>query len=258
MTQLFIKQQGAGQPIVFLHGWGFNHSVWDSIVPLFPHNTLYQVDLPGHGQSPFCDYQLSHLTHCLTEQLPREAVWIAWSLGGLLAMATAIQSPNFIKALVLVSTSPRFVASENWYCAMKEQILRHFHQQLQQNITVTLQRFLALQVKDSTDSRQQLRYLTHSLKANGYPQLEALQAGLNLLLMTDLRAQLSSIQCPSLVILGQQDAIVPVSVGEQWQLLMPMLQVVPIKSAAHVPFLSHPTTFLQHIQRFFHDHNITY
>lgn len=252
MVKLFIKQQGSGQPIVFLHGWGFNHSIWDKTAAALD-NCTYQIDLPGHGKSPLCHYQLPTLTDCLIEQLPENAIWIAWSLGGLLAMATAIRYPQFIKALVLVSSSPRFIKTDNWSCAMKETVLQQFNQQLQEDSISTLQRFLALQVKDTSTARQQLRELSHLLKTNGYPQLAALQSGLHLLQTTDLREQLSMITCPTLAILGQRDTIVPVSVGTVWQQWMSSLRVVSIKSAAHIPFLSHPDTFLHELQRFLHD-----
>lgn len=252
MVKLFIKQQGSGQPVVFLHGWGFNHSIWDEMA-ITIHQQSYQVDLPGHGKSPFCDYHLSDLTDCLTEQLPENAIWIAWSLGGLLAMSIAIRQPKFMKALILVSSSPRFTATNQWLCAIKKGVLLKFKQQLQEDSVSTLQRFLALQVKETPTARQQLRYLNNLIKSNNYPQLVALQAGLDLLLTTDLREELAAISCPTLAILGEQDAIVPVSVGAAWQQWMPSLQVVSIKSAAHIPFLSHPDIFLHELQRFLHD-----
>ena len=44
---------GQGKPIVFFHGWGFDHQIWLPLVPLL--NNKYQlilVDLPGFGQTP--------------------------------------------------------------------------------------------------------------------------------------------------------------------------------------------------------------
>ncbi|MDM8569389.1 alpha/beta fold hydrolase, partial [Thiotrichales bacterium HSG1] len=84
---MFIKQQGLGKPLILLHGWGFNNNIWDDIaVDLAKDWRVYQVDLPGHGKSPMCDYSLSSLTEQLAASLPNDAVWIGWSLGGLLAM----------------------------------------------------------------------------------------------------------------------------------------------------------------------------
>ncbi len=56
---VFIQETGAGQPLILLHGWGFNHHIWQPIIaPLAARWRVYQVDLPGHGQSEPCAYQL--------------------------------------------------------------------------------------------------------------------------------------------------------------------------------------------------------
>jgi pimeloyl-[acyl-carrier protein] methyl ester esterase len=249
--KLFIKSQGQGKPLILLHGWGFNGDIWHDMAALLSSRwCVYQVDLPGHGRSPMCEYRLPILTKTLATELPTNAVWIGWSLGGLLAMAVARWYPASVRALVLVSTSPRFITADDWLHAMRPEVLQQFALQLQNDSLGTLQRFLALQVKGSEAARQQLRTLNALLKQNSPPQPEALQAGLKLLQTTDLRSELSQISHPALLCLGKRDTIVPVNVGEDCQRWWPNLSKFIIKSAAHIPFLSHPDIFRHLLQGF--------
>jgi pimeloyl-[acyl-carrier protein] methyl ester esterase len=252
--QLFFTEQGQGLPLIFLHGWGFDHRVWDTTVtPLSEKWHCYQVDLPGHGQSSFCEYTLPTLTQRLAEHLPQNAIWVGWSLGGLLAMAMAIYQPISVRALILVATSPRFTTTVDWPYAMTFELLQEFTQQLEIDTLGTLQRFLVLQVKDSEFIQRQLRILRALREQMTLTSLATLQTSLQFLMTTDLRPQLNAISCPALLILGGRDVLVPVSVGIGCHRDWPAAQIQVIPTAAHLPFLSHPDVFLQHFQAFLHE-----
>jgi len=250
-VNLFIKQQGQGQPLIFLHGWGFNSEIWNPLVPqLASHWHIYQVDLPGHGRSPYCEYTLPVLIKTFATQLPPQAVWVGWSLGGLIAMAMARWQPTWVRALVLVASSPRFVTAPDWPHAISPTVLQQFSEQLQNDTEGTLQRFLALQVKGSETARQQLRSLNTWLKQSGWLQPTALQTGLRFLQDTDLRPELAQIHCPALLCLGEYDTVVPAEMGKDCQRWWPNLRQECIPAAAHIPFLSHSEIFMQLVQNF--------
>ncbi|HHB93203.1 MAG TPA: pimeloyl-[acyl-carrier protein] methyl ester esterase [Thioploca sp.] len=245
---MFIKQQGQGKPLILLHGWGFNGDIWNGIAGELAKNWLvYQVDLPGHGKSPISEYSLPILTKQLMNELPNNAVWVGWSLGGLLAMNIAIQQR--IRGLVLIATSPCFVTTKNWPHAMTAEVLQQFASQLKIDTKGTLRRFLTLQVRDN--SLQQLRNLNYFLK--NPPLTKALESGLQILQTTDLRPQLQQIECPSLLCLGKRDKIVPFEVGNDFQ--WKTLRKIVIKPASHIPFLSHQEIFMDIFQDFLRDLN---
>jgi pimeloyl-[acyl-carrier protein] methyl ester esterase len=251
---LYIKTQGksSSQPLILLHGWGFNGEIWNNIGRELAKNYhVHQVDLPGHGRSQMCQYSLPILIKTLTATLPKNAVWLGWSMGGLIAMAMARYQD--IKALVLVSSSPRFITADDWLNAMRLSVLKQFAEQLENDTLGILKRFLALQVKGSEAAHQQLRTLNTLLKQTPIPQIQALQAGLKLLQTTDLRAEFSQTNCPSLLCLGERDTLVPASVATDCLLLLPTLQTVCIKSAGHIPFLSHQKQFLHSLQGFLNE-----
>ncbi len=248
---LFIKVSGQGEPLVLLHGWAFNHAIWDELAhSLATHYTVYQVDLPAHGKSAALDYQLLLLLEHLQRTLPPRAIWMGWSLGGLLAMAMARYYPQRVKALALVATSPCFMTQNDWQSAMPPKVLQNFAAQLQKDSAGTLKRFLALQVLGSESAKQNLKYLVQALEQAGYAQPEALQQGLQLLINTDLRQELAAIQCPAWLCLSELDALVPHALQHTLRPYWQKLRIDLIKSAAHIPFISHPDLFKHHLTAF--------
>ncbi|MEN8174524.1 MAG: pimeloyl-[acyl-carrier protein] methyl ester esterase, partial [Pseudomonadota bacterium] len=67
-----------------------------------------------------------------------------------------------------------------------------------------------------------------------------LAQGLDLLLNTDLREELASLQCPSLWLFGGRDTLVPARVSDDLGALIPDARVAVVEGAAHAPLLSHP------------------
>lgn len=94
--------------LVLLHGWGLNAKVWDCITPqLASHFTLHLVDLPGYGRSGgFGAMSLEEMAQRVLEKAPERAIWLGWSLGGLVASQVALSHPDRVQALVTVASSP--------------------------------------------------------------------------------------------------------------------------------------------------------
>lgn len=256
--KLFIKQTGDFKkpPIILLHGWGFQHHIWDEFVPFLNEDfSVYQVDLFGYGHSSMIEpYSLDNIAKYLVEQLPKDAIWIGWSLGGLMAQFTAFNYPNKIKGLFLIGSSPCFVQKENWKCAMAEETLNKFAFQLEQDWRGTLQRFLALQLQGDDQARQWLKKLKLQLQNSPAPHPLALNAGLQLLKDSDLRNLWEkSMPCPMTLCFGRRDALVPASLGDAWQILNPALDSTIVEGAAHTPFLSHAPDVLTALRRFWNE-----
>ncbi|MCP4696469.1 MAG: pimeloyl-ACP methyl ester esterase BioH [Gammaproteobacteria bacterium] len=256
---IFIKQQGTGTaaPLVFLHGWGFHGGVWDGVVSgLVSDYQIFQVDLPGHGRSGMPEQEslsLHWLADRLADQLPEQAVWIGWSLGGLVAQAIADRHPASVKALFLAASSPRFVRGPGWPHAMTPEALHQFALQLRINYAATIQRFLALQVKGCESAHAQLREIRGILKQCANPRVQALEQGLALLAETDLRDAAARLACPVCLCVGERDRIVPAAMAADWQKIQPRSRTICIQGAGHMPFLSHPARFLTCLREFFHE-----
>ena len=239
--------------LVLLHGWGMNSAVWEDLPPVL-HGRLapYPIDLPGHGGAPF-DASRCRLTDwaddCLA-RAPEQAVWLGWSLGGMVALQAALQAPKRVSALILMTATPRFAQAVDWRAAVAEETLAEFSEGLINDTAATLERFLGLQVRGGADARATLRKLRADLSQRPAPDPEALRAGIEILREDDLRGPLPDIAAPTLWLFGERDTLVPAALAERVALLMPQAQIRIIAGAAHAPFLSHADAVIAEIDRF--------
>lgn len=231
--------------LVILHGWGMHSGVWAAFLPLLtPHARVRCIDLPGFGRSAGMPIppSLESMMDALQHVAPAQAVWMGWSLGGVLAMEMASRFPQRVSRLVLMAATPCFVQRDDWPCAMPAQEFSAFSDSVRQDAASALKRFLALQCQGSVSSRQDLRFLQSCIAQAAAPSGKALEQGLALLRASDCRADFLALSMPVLCLFGEQDALVPASVASALSSLQPASTVRLIEGAAHVPFLSHPKT----------------
>jgi len=268
----------SGTPLVLIHGWGMHGGMWRTVAEqLAQQFNVYAVDLPGHGYSvgsknPFGlsmskpeqvgDQQFDKLTangprltldaivDQLSAQLDEPLTVCGWSLGGQVALRWALRHPQQVQKLVMVASTPCFVRLEDWRYALSVEILEEFAVNLQQNYTLTLKRFLSLQMRGSDQEREILAVLRDALFSRGEPDLTALQDCLEILRTCDQRAALPGLQQPMLVIEGERDTMIPHQATQYLASNAPYGRLAIIKGAAHAPFLSHSEEFVRHMQEF--------
>jgi len=276
---LHVDTQGAGEPLLFIHGWGMHGGMWGGVLErLAQHYRVLAVDLPGHGFSgkgegfapavlkgeggavlpfslPSSPFSLDAIVEQLATQFSDAAslTICGWSLGGQVALRWAQLHTEQVKKLVLVSSTPCFVQREGWACAMAASTLAAFSDALQQNYLQTLRRFLSLQLRGSEQERELLAVLRGELLCRGEPDLVALQAGLTILRDCDLRAALPEVRQSVLVMAGVRDTLTPLRASEYLAEQLPDARLVAIKGAAHAPFLSHPDEFVDQLVGFLHE-----
>ena len=113
-VSLHYEEHGSGEPLVLLHGGIGNGEMFGAIMPaLSASRRVITVDLQGHGGTADIDRALRPETMAddvaaLIEHLglPRADV-MGYSLGGLVALRAAIQHPQRVRRLVLVSVGFR-------------------------------------------------------------------------------------------------------------------------------------------------------
>lgn len=255
MTHLHIETVGAGPDLVMLHGWGMHGGIWhlvrDGLARDF---RLHLVDLPGYGLSPAIEpYTMDQIAETLLPVLPERAGICGWSLGGQLALHLALRVPDRVGRLALVATTPRFTVDGDWPYGVTPAVLNDFAGSLAHDYAGTLQRFLSLQVRGSDAARQVLASLRKRLFDRGQPSQHTLQAGLQLLLHTDLRPRVKSVFQPVMVIHGEQDTLADPKAAEWLAHNLPHAVLLLLPHCAHAPFFSHAEQFVAALRGFFLD-----
>jgi pimeloyl-[acyl-carrier protein] methyl ester esterase len=248
---IVIDIVGKGTPLVLLHGWGFDSSIWQPLLPLLQQRyKLYLVDLPGFGKSPLIDeeYHFKNIVPKILAHLPPKADWLGWSLGGLVATWTAIHYPDRVNRLISMASSPRFVSDTDWP-GMSQAVLEKFSEKLIHSPTQTLAEFLELQLRGHLDRDELLPSLRKKINSTTY-STRALLGGLMLLAETDIRNELKKITSPTFFLYGQIDTIVPSTLANLTSSLLPGSQYEVIRRAGHMPFLTHTDTFLNLLNQF--------
>jgi len=250
--KLYSEISGEGEPLVLWHGWGMNLRVFDGLRDaLSGRYRLIATDLPGHGLSPWpADTDDEQQLELLLEPVPEGATLLGWSLGGQWALRAAAAAPKRIRRLVLVCTTPRFVQSPDWPHGLPPAVLAEFAARLKGQYRQTLRDFLELQVRGSSNAEAVRATLLQALLIHGEAQPEALEAGLQLLAIQDLRQLATTINVPTLLISGARDRVTPPAAAAALAQMLPDCRLLELARAAHVPFLSHPAEFLEALQAF--------
>mgnify|MGYP002640928165 FL=1 len=246
-----LYQQGKGEALTLIHGWGMNSAVFEPLTrQLAGEFSVTRADLPGHGRSGWSGLaNFEDQLDTLAAVLP-ESTLLGWSLGGLYALHLVSRYPQKFKKLILVSCNPCFVQRENWSTAVQASVFAEFSASLEDNWQATIRRFLGLQMLGVDSARSLIRQISELLLNGGEPDPSAMKFGLDLLLSHDARTVLQEIEVPVLEILGQRDTLVPVRLAAQLPLINPAIRVECLARSAHAPFLSHSDLFAELIREF--------
>lgn len=226
-----------------------NRAVWDECTAKLPDwINVVVVDLPGHGSmAEVSATSLDDFVQTLVPLVHRPVLWVGWSLGGLAVLRLAELYPERVAAAFVVACNPCFVRRSDWSCAVEAEVFNEFAQDLNKHQEKTIRRFLSLQVKGLPEAKQVVKQLQVSLNSRGQASTQALNAGLQLLLETDLRQSLSVIESPLHWLFGGQDALVPCAVANVLQDEYGQEDVIVSEKASHAPFISHQGDFIKQL-----------
>jgi pimeloyl-[acyl-carrier protein] methyl ester esterase len=205
---------------------------------------MHVVDLPGHGHSRECGLTLEPraCAAAIAAATP-PALWLGWSLGGLIALTAALEMPQ-VRGLAMLCATPKFVRADDWPHGSDAALVRQLAADLETDYHATLERFLALEAMGSADPRAELRQLRALAFSRGEPSLRALQEGIRVLEQTDLRGALGALDRPSAWLAGRRDRLVhPQAMA--WSAQQCGGDYAQIEHAGHAPFFGHAEAVVQ-------------
>jgi len=211
-------------PLLLIHGLSSSHRVWQrNLAALGGEHRLLMVELFRGGRGPF---RLDDQADRLAEELAADTApldVIGHSLGGLIALELAARHPSLVRRLVLMDV-PAVPAAATAGARL-----------------AALRRPGVL-----ADARSIGVVVMAVASANPVHLLGATRASL----ASDLAAQAAAVQCPTLVLWGEFDAIVPLEVGHRLAELIPSARFEVLAGTGHQPQWEAPDAFHAAVRAF--------
>jgi 3-oxoadipate enol-lactonase len=214
--KIHYQEEGSGFPFILIHGLNGDLTGWALVMPEFAkHHRTIALDVRGHGESgkPDQPYSIKEFSEDLHEFLHRlqipKAHLLGLSMGGAIAQQFALDHPEKIRSLILVST----------FSYIDDQAHRAFIRLRQSLLAGGYSAFFDEVVK--------LAFTPEYISANPGPiaDLRAKRIKINspvaigratdACLAFDLKNEISKIALPLLIVSGKQDVFTPIHLAEQ-------------------------------------------
>jgi pimeloyl-ACP methyl ester carboxylesterase len=255
-----VGPHGDERPIVFVHGLSGQWQNWIENIPRFAQQRrVVALDLPGFGRSPMPEERITidYYGRVVAELCDRldlaPAVLVGNSMGGYVAAEAAVDAPEAVERLMLVSAAG---------------ISQH---EVPLDRALRAAKLLALATRASTKQRRSyaarpaLRHwmlsaiVRHPTRMAPDTAFEGLLKGANkpgfldalaACIDYDFRDRLPEIGCPTLVVWGRDDMIIPVRDADKYVELIAGARKVVMEDTGHVPMIERPRAFDDELERF--------
>ncbi|HEY0100493.1 MAG TPA: alpha/beta fold hydrolase [Pyrinomonadaceae bacterium] len=245
--ELAYEASGAGLPVVLLHGFPFNRTLWrEQVEALRERYTVVTVDLRGHGEthathddSPATMEVMAEDVAALLDELRLARVVLGGlSMGGYVALAFYRLFPERVRALVLADTRPQADTDEA-RLGREETAARALSQGMQSIADAMLPKLFA---PATQTERPEIVARVRDMILQTDPR-GAAAALHGMALRADQRELLREIDCPVLVVVGRLDAVTPLADSASMSREIPGARLEVIEEAGHVSNLERPAGF---------------
>jgi pimeloyl-ACP methyl ester carboxylesterase len=262
-VQIAYGEIGTGKPLIFLHGMGSWSYNWrHSIQPLSKYFRVICFDAKGYGfsEKPVSrreqsGHQVIELERIVRELTDEPVAIVAESLGGLVALAFAQKNPQLIGRLVVVNVPIFAERLPHWGMSL----LAHTPLEIVQTIdTLRLAYLLAPFVREvmaierrgvlfdpSILTQEDVYWITYpfiEFPGTLTKVAEEIQIAAREIenfqvnkpnLLSNIQNNLGTIQCPTLVLWGEQDSWFPASHGEKLHQCLPNSKLQILSNCCH-------------------------
>ena len=224
--------------LVLLHPFPVDHTFWDDVAPVLAAagHRVSAPDLPGFGARPEePGWTMDAEADRLAGEVPAGATVVGLSMGGYLALALLARHPQAVGALVLADTRAEGEAPEGLEArraaaeGLRASGTREF-----------LQAFVprAMWPGAAPHAVTRLEALAGAQSAGAMADATMAIAG-----RTDHVALLPGVIVPTLVVVGEHDAVTPPAVATAMAARIPGARLAVMGEAGHMTALEHPAEF---------------
>lgn len=241
--------------LILLHGFGSSLDTWEPwATALSAQYRVIRLDLPGFGLTGpdvggnYSDERTLAVLAGLMDQLrlPR-ATFIGNSLGGRFAWQFAAAHPQRVNRLVLISpdgfASPGFAYGKVPEVPLLLELMPWVGPRALIRANLAPAWAHPERLPDVVLERYRDMLLAPGVR-------RAILDRTRQTILTDPAARLRSISAPTLLLWGEQDAMIPVANAQDYLRLMPNARLVRLPGMGHVPFEENPEAALPPLERF--------
>jgi pimeloyl-ACP methyl ester carboxylesterase len=253
-TLLHYDECGEGMPLVFLHGLAGDHLYWKGQMRAFARRfRCLAPDNRDAGQSgpavaPYTIGDLAADVAGLLDALGlREAHLVGLSLGGMIALELAVAYPSLVRSLVLVGTVGR---ADDWFNATLD-TYSHIRRQVADTAGFLGAMLPWLVSHRFFESPSKLEWLQAFLRECAFPQkIDGFFRQLEAIRGHDVLERASTVRCPALVVVGEDDLITPRRYAEQLATCIPQAILHILPGVGHSPALEDSRGFSRLLEEF--------
>jgi 3-oxoadipate enol-lactonase len=240
--ELYYEVRGSGPPIVLGHSFLCSGEMWGpQLEPLAEHHQVLNLDLRGHGKSgqairPFGMYELvEDVLAVLDREGVGRAVWAGLSIGGMVALRAALVAEDRVSGLILLDThAGRETVFGKLRSLLMGSAVKAFG--LRPLMPEIIRLFFS---SDTRKAKQSLidEWKERFASVHVPSMLQTMQA---LRKRDSILDRLAEIKVPALVIVGEQDALLPLSYSMEIAAGLTDTSLVVIEKAGHLSSLEQP------------------
>ena len=248
-----VLDVGTGAPIVLLHGFSLDHSMWKAqIAALSPAHRMIAPDLRGQGASEIGEgavtmRQMADDVDGMLDalQVTEAVILCGLSMGGYIAWEFWQHHRDRLAKLILCDTRAAADAPE---VARARQLMAAYV--VTSGATVAVEAMLPKLFAPRTYQEQPelVEHVREVILTTDPRSIAALQRAMAM--REDMTARLREIDVPTLVVCGADDQISPPSEMREMAASLPSATYVEIANAGHLPPLEQPSATNEAIQRF--------
>lgn len=243
--RLAYEREGTGPVIIFMHGIGGNRTNWyEQQTVLSNRFCTIALDARGYGKSDdpietlkFSDFadDLYALLNHLDVKL---AHLVGLSMGGMIALDFYGRYPQRVATLTLADSSQGMGAAEE---ADRQDFLARRLEPLESGLTPAdlAPRMIDVLLGPKASDEVRQRLLNSLLAIRTDPYIQALKATVT----TDFRRILPNIDVPTLIMVGDEDKVLPPSESQLLADAIPGAELVTIEHAGHLSNIESPDRF---------------
>jgi pimeloyl-ACP methyl ester carboxylesterase len=244
-----------GTPVILIHGIGDAVETWGlNINVLAEHHRVYALDIIGFGRSdkpriqPSLSIGAQFVSDFMETQHIERASVIGNSMGGGISLQFALQFPDKLDKLVLESAAALGKGVATFFRFFSIPVLGELLSRPSHWGTAWLLKQIAYDPALIIDDIVELYYQLATLPGAQRSFLSTLRVGVNFFgqrprFTRPIVDNLSKITCPTLIIWGQQDRIIPVEHAQVAKDGIPNAELQILDPCGHMPHFERPEDY---------------